>query len=138
LPNLSHQQQIQIQDVDNVNLAPTVRKRLTTLDLTPQPPQQGISIESVDQIGNSNTTKKVVSVYKETPKRFKLATNPSIRKQNINRLMDQIMRAEIGDTVTNINSKRISAEARQSLHIGTEDHLIQKFQTANECAAHDS
>ena len=138
MPNLSHQQQIQIQDVDNVNLAPTVRKRLTTLDLTPQPPQQGISIESVDQIGNSNTTKKVVSVYKETPKRFKLVTNPSIWKQNINHLMDEIMRGEIGDTVTNMDTPRISAEARQALHIGTEDHFIQTFQAANECAAHDN
>ena len=137
-PNLSPQQHTQLHDIHNVNLAPTVRKRLKILDIAPQPPPQGIFIESKDQISNSNTNKKMVSIYMETPKRFKLATNPSIRKQNINRLMDQIMRAEIGDTVTNINSKRISAEARQSLHIGTEDHLIEKLQAANEYVAHDN
>ena len=79
-----------------MKLAHTVRKRLRMLDLTPQPPPQGISIESVDQISDSNTTKKVVSVYMETPKRFKLATNPSIRKQNVNRLMDEIIRGKLG------------------------------------------
>jgi len=94
------------------NLAPKVSKRLPPLDFTPQPPPQAIYIESVDQISNSNTTKKVVIVYKEAPKRFKLAANPSIRKQIINRLMDEIMRGKIGDTATNINTKKISAEAR--------------------------
>ena len=108
------------------------------LDLKPQPPPQGISIESKDQISNSNTNKKVVSVYKETPKRFKLATNPSIKKQNVNCLMNQIMRGAIGDVVINPDINRISAKARQALHIGTEDHLIQKFQAANECTAHDN
>jgi len=99
-----------------VHLAPTVRKRLLLLDLTPQPPPQGISIKSKDQTSNSNTTKKPVSVYKETPKRFKLATNPSIRRQHINLLIHQIMQGKIGDTVTNPDINRISAEARQALH----------------------
>jgi len=108
------------------------------LDLTPQPSPQGISIESKDQTSNSNTAKKAVSVYKETPKRFKLATNPSIRKQHINRLMNQIMDGKIGDVVINPDINRISSEARQTLHIRTEDRLIQKFQAANECAAHDN
>ena len=71
------------------------------LDLTPQPPPQGISIESKDQTSNSNTAKKAVSVYKETPKRFKLTTNPSIRKQNIDLLLNQIMRGTIGSGVVN-------------------------------------
>ena len=124
LPNLSRQQQTQLKDIDNLNLARTFRNRLRTLDLTPQPPPQVISTESIDQVSNSNTTKKVVSIYKETAKRFKLATNPSIRKQYINRLMNKIMRGKIGDTVTNMNTKRISAKARQALHTGTEDHLI--------------
>ena len=70
-------------------LVPTVRKSLRMLDLKPRPPPQGKSIESKDQTSNSNTAKKVVSVHKETPKRFKLATNPSIKKQHINRLMTQ-------------------------------------------------
>jgi len=138
LPNWSCQQQPQLQDTNNMKLAPTARKRLRMLDLTPQPSPQGISIESKDQTSNSNTAKKAVSVYKETPKRFKLATNPSIRKQHINRLMNQIMDGKIGDVVINPDINRISSEARQTLHIRTEDRLIQKFQAANECAAHDN
>jgi len=138
LPNWSRQQQPQLQDIHNIKVAPTVRKRLRMVDLTPKPTPEGISTESKDQTSNSNTAKKVVSVYKETPKRFKLATNPSIKKQNINRIMNQKMRGTIGDVVINPDINRISAEARQALHIGTEDHLIQKFQAANECMAHDN
>ena len=108
------------------------------LYLTPKPPPQGISIESKDQTSSSNTANNVVSVHKETPNRFKLTTNLSIKKQHINRLMNQIMRGAIGDVVINPDINRISAKARQALHIGTEDHLIQKFQAGNECAAHDN
>ena len=48
------------------------------------------------------------------------------------------MEGRIGSVIVNIEIKRISAKARQALHIGTEDHLIQKFQAGNECAAHDN
>ena len=107
------------------------------LDLKPRLPPQGKSIESKDQTSNSNTAQKKVSVYKEMPKRFKLATNPSIRKQNIDLLLNQIMQGKIGSIIVNPDIKRISAKARQALHIGTKDHLVQQFQAVNECAAHD-
>jgi len=49
------------------------------------------------------------------------------------------MEGKIGSVVVNPEGiKRISAKARHALHIGTEDHLIQKFQAVNECAAHDN
>ena len=109
------------------------------LDLKPRPPPQGKSIESKDQTSNSNTAGKKVSAYKEAPKRFKLATNPSIRKQNMDLLLDDIMKRKIGNVVIDKGGyKRISAEARQAFLIGSEDYLIQKFQTVNECAAHDN
>jgi len=120
-------------------LVPTVRKSLRMLDLKPRPPPQGKSIESKDQTSNSNTAGKKVSAYKEAPKRFKLATNPSIRKQNMDLLLDDIIKRQIGNVVIDKGGyKRISAEARQAFLIGSEDYLIQKFQTVNECAAHDN
>ena len=122
-----------------MELAPIVRKRVRMLDLIPKPPPQGMSTESKDQTSNSNTADKKVSPYKETPKRFKLATNPSIRKQNMNLLLNQIMKGTIGNVVIDEDGyKRISAKARQAFLIGSEDYLIQIFQTVNECAAHDN
>ena len=120
-------------------LVPTVRKSLRMLDLKPRPPPQGKSIESKYQTSNANTAGKKVSPYKETPKRYKLETNPSIRKQNMDLLLNDIMKGTIGNVVIDEDGyKRISAKARQALHIGSEDYLIQKFQAVNECAAHDN
>ena len=52
--------------------------------------------------------------------------------------MTEIMEGVIGDNITNIDNSRISAEARQVLHMGNEDHIIQTFQAANVCAVHDN
>ena len=48
------------------------------------------------------------------------------------------MQGVIGDVVINPDINRISAEARQALHMQTEDQLIQTFQAASECADHDN
>jgi len=120
-------------------LVPTVRNSLQMLDLKPRPPPQGKSIESRDQTSNANTAGKKVSAYKEAPKKFKLETNPSIRKKNMDLLLDDIMKGKIGNVVIDEDGyKKISAEARQAFLIGSEDYLIQKVQTVNECAAHDN
>jgi len=52
--------------------------------------------------------------------------------------MNGMMQGLIGDNEKKVKTSRISAEARQALHIGTEDHLIQTFQAANECVNHDN
>ena len=57
----------------------------------------------------------------------------------MNLLLNQIMKGTIGNVVIDEGGyKRISAKARQAFLIGSEDYLIQKFQTVNECAAHDN
>jgi len=122
MPNLSLQQEPPLQGINNANLALIGRKRVPTLNLAPEPPPQGISITNKDQMSNLDITEKI-SVYRETTKRFKLDTNPSIRKQNTNHLMNETMQGLSGDNDTNVKTRRISAKARQTLHMGTEDHL---------------
>jgi hypothetical protein len=70
------------------------------LDLKPRPPPQGKSIESKDQTSNANTAGKKVSTYKETPKRYKLETNPSIRKQNMDLLLNDITKEKKLETLS--------------------------------------
>ena len=48
------------------------------------------------------------------------------------------MEGAIGDNKTINNKSIISTEARQALHMGTEDHTIQTLQAANVYAAHDN